>query len=105
MPQGLECYEDDGVTLTMSVTDRVTKILGSIDTGVTAGTFHVPAFAEGTPWVSYFAYNNEHPNSITAKVSVNTVNNTIEWNFNFENPFYPPPFARLTNTKIFYGIR
>lgn len=104
MPAGLECYEDDGTT-SVSIIDRIPKILGTIETGIQPGSITIPEFSQGIgiPWVVGCAYNKESINSFPAKVYLEGA--LIRWDFEFPNPYYPPPFSRRASVKIFYGIR
>jgi hypothetical protein len=34
----------------LEVTDRLTRVIGKVDTGISNGAMDVPGFATGTPW-------------------------------------------------------
>lgn len=49
MPAGLEVFDGAGA-LRLSLTDRLTRVLGSIPASSAAGSIAVPGFALGTPF-------------------------------------------------------
>ena len=49
MGQGLQVFAADG-SLIMDTVDRLTRIVGSVYSGVGAGSVSVPAFSTGTPF-------------------------------------------------------
>ncbi|ROL86475.1 hypothetical protein BK640_29310 [Pseudomonas protegens] len=99
MPQGLEVYDENGL-LVIAVTDRITKILGSIDSGLSSGSLNVPELALGRPWVRAICYTNGTVNEAPAAVSLNGT--VISWAFTSYNS--DPPNQVRRNTKITYGV-
>lgn len=99
MPAGLECYDDEGNVL-VSITDRITKVLGTINTNVSNGSLTVPEFSQGRPWFRAAALTQGIANETAATVTRS--GNTLTW-------FYPsgsdaPPNSTFRNTRIIYGI-
>lgn len=96
MPAGLECYADNG-TPTLSVTDRITKILGMFETNSVDGSINVPEFGLGKAWARGITYSTGTTNDTGAVVSI--VGTNLSWS-------YPPgpPNNTKRNTKIIYGI-
>ncbi len=50
MAQGLQIFDENG-NCTLDLTDRLCKVLGTVDTGFTGGSITNPLFAEGDFWV------------------------------------------------------
>ena len=100
MPAGFETFDGAG-NLIISVTDRITKILGTVDTGTSDGSIYVPGFSFGRPWVRGSAYTNGSPNELAAVAYIS--GNTIIWYFVGPGDT-PPPFTVRRNTKLTYGI-
>lgn len=49
MPQGLQVWDANGV-LTLDITTRLTRLVGSITTGVVDGSYTIP-FETGSPFI------------------------------------------------------
>lgn len=99
MPAGLECFADDGTVL-VSITDRVTKILGTVNTNLSNGSLNVADFSKGRPWFRAVAFTTGIANETPATVTRS--GNILSW-------YYPsdstaPPNTTFRNTKIIYGI-
>lgn len=56
MTVGLRVRDPATGVVQVEVTDRVTKVLGTLETGTAAGSITVPEFANGTPWVIALDY-------------------------------------------------
>lgn len=74
MPQGLILRDEIG-NVTLNVTDRITRILGQVQTGTGGGSHVDPGLATGTPWwwLSGERNNNEPMPYVTI------TGNTIQW--------------------------
>jgi hypothetical protein len=101
---GLETFDELG-NPTMAVTDRITKILGTIDTGLSDGSLDVPDLLKGRGWVRAVAYTNttSPASEIGATVYIDDNKTTIRWYFTGGQDVNPP-FSSFRNTKITYGI-
>lgn len=101
---GLETFDAFG-NPTMAVTDRITKVLGTIDTGLSAGSLDVPELLKGRGWVRAVAYTTTTSPAaeVGATVYIDTNKTTIRWYFNGPQDVNPP-FSSFRNTKITYGI-
>lgn len=90
MPQGLEVYDSSGV-LKLSITDRLSRVLGSIDIS-TNGSIIVAGFADGTPWVTFlpWAFVN-----VPKMPSISVSGTTLSWTY--------PGSGNVSGTLI-YGI-
>ena len=100
MPSGFETFDGSG-NLIISVTDRITKVLGSVDSGTSDGSVFVPGFSTGRPWVRAVAITNGSPNELAANAYIS--GNSVIWYFVGPNDS-PPPFTVRRNTRITYGI-
>lgn len=82
MPQGVEVYDAQG-RLVFGVTDRLTRIIGQVSTGTTAGSISVPAWALGlgTPWV-FVQQRNASANLFGKRtVRADVSGTTLSWSF------------------------
>lgn len=101
MPQGFQVFNGSGVLL-VDITDRLTRIVGQVATGTTAGSITVPEFngAYGTPWV-FVQQRNASANLFgkrTVKTSISGT--TLSWTF---EPSQFPSWEALPGV-IQYGV-
>lgn len=73
MPQGMQVRDASGA-LIQDVTDRVTRILGYVDTTTAAGSITDARFATGTP---FYQKGNVDFNSVGKNVTFS--GNTMSW--------------------------
>lgn len=77
MPAGLQVWDASG-QLVIDLANRLTRIIGMVDTGGTSGSISVPGFSQGTPFyavVPLNAYLDSY--QLTARASV--TGNTLSW--------------------------
>lgn len=101
MPIGLEVY-DANKKLIISVTDRITKILGSVYTNGAAGSISVPELSKGKPWANSIVVDGGNAGPLVGAL-VTISGTTISWSYN-DGYNLPPPLAVRKNSKITYGI-
>nr|WP_092069553.1 hypothetical protein [Dendrosporobacter quercicolus]NSL47514.1 hypothetical protein [Dendrosporobacter quercicolus DSM 1736]SDL92505.1 hypothetical protein SAMN04488502_1011194 [Dendrosporobacter quercicolus] len=82
MPCGLQIWDANG-NLTLDVTDRLTRVLGTFSTGTTDGSHTDAALAFGTPWIH--ATSSYPYNSYACQYTVSGT--TISWTFIEGSPF------------------
>jgi hypothetical protein len=96
MPQGLQVFNSSGV-LIVDMTDRLTRTIGEIDTGVSNGSFIDPYLSTGTPW--FFTLPSFDGFSVVdAPCSITISGNTISWIFDLSDG------AVASSRKIIYGV-
>lgn len=96
MAAGFEAFADTPMNeLLVSVTTRLSLILGVVETTEFAGSISVPQFASGTPWFSVVGF-------LTANVyqppNISISGNVLSW-----APFQGggPGYARV---RVLYGV-
>ncbi|MCY0385667.1 hypothetical protein OVY01_00105 [Robbsia sp. Bb-Pol-6] len=79
MANGLRCWDASG-NLTLDVTDRLTRFLGSLSTGTAAGSASIAGFSTGTPWIHVL--DSVNPSAATTQApSVSISGTTISWSY------------------------
>lgn len=94
MPQGLQCWDSNG-NMTLDVTDRLTRLLGTAETGVSNGSISDENLSAGTPWF-VLRDTSDYEMLTEATCSVTISGNTISWVFSST--------GTKTNKKIVYGV-
>ena len=97
MAYGLRVYDATGL-LQLDITDRITRVLGSLDTGTANGIFTMPDISgtggdywvcsldgPNTPW-----FGNQYGPSVTRNGAV------ISW-------IFTAPAARRLSARVLYG--
>ncbi|QXI37353.1 hypothetical protein [Pseudomonas xantholysinigenes] len=79
MAQGFESYNADGSSNTR-ITDRLTRILGTIGPVSAAGAITVPAFAQGTPWTAILQRNTTGGFNPFRCIQATVSGTTLSWN-------------------------
>jgi hypothetical protein len=79
MAAGLEVYNASGV-LRLSLTDRITRYIGTQYTGTADGAISDPALALGEPWF-LVTPNGDGANVAKAEPSVSISGTTLSWSF------------------------
>ncbi|BBP95975.1 hypothetical protein BSFA1_11040 [Burkholderia sp. SFA1] len=78
MAFGLECYDESGNPV-LRITDRITRLGGQFDTGTSDGSFSVPMFSGGTPFINV---RDADPYSTTTMCPTVTISGTtVTWSF------------------------
>lgn len=95
MPAGLEVFNSAGQTV-VSITSRLTKLLGQVNTGVYDGSITVPVVQGAIPWFFNFSAN---PDVFLISPVIRVEGNLISWRFG------SLPLNRRVSTTIFYGVR
>lgn len=96
MPAGFEVWDADGNPI-ISITDRVTRVLGQVETGASGGSQHHPSLSEGEPW-AYVQINQALSFSYVAP-SVYFSGNNIIWTYDVDPSHELPAPARIV-----YGV-
>lgn len=91
MPAGVEVFSATG-DLRLSITDRITRYIGTQFTGSNDGSISVGALALGTPWF-LVTPNGSGSNTGRVEPSVSIIGTTISWSFdglplNMRMPIY-----------------
>lgn len=94
MSFGLEVYDESG-NPTLTLTDRVGRILGSVVSGTSAGSITVPALATGTP---FYILRSEWLGVTLCPPTVTISGTQISWTF------ADPTFTERVSAEIFYGV-
>lgn len=100
MPQGLQVWGEDG-SLVVDVTSRLTKILGSVNTGTSSGSISLSNLPiSGEIW--YFSIGNfsSVPNPYAMPPKITLSGTTLSWYVESGIPNYLKAPA-----TIFYGVR
>ena len=93
MAQGLQCFDNNGNKV-LDVTDRLTRVLGTFDTGTSNGSISDTNLANGIPW--YITQNSAEAKWYgKAPFSVNISSNNISWTFGD---------GTIVSRKIIYGV-
>lgn len=92
MSQGLQVFHADG-SVALDTTWRITRVMGSVVTGIVDGFIDVPDLAQGAPWYSLLAadFGNIVPN-------VEISGTRISWSF-----FNAGGTAYARSATIVYG--
>lgn len=94
MSFGLEVYGQDG-NVTLSVTDRAGRILGSVNSGTSPGSINVPALSSGSP---FYILRSEWLGVTLCPPTVTISGTQISWTF------ADPTFTDRVAAEIFYGV-
>lgn len=93
MPQGLQCFDDNGNSV-LDVTDRLTRVIGELETGVSDGSVYNESLTYGIPW--FIVINDSAPWYTKASVQVSVANGTLSWSLSTT--------GQRSNNKIIYGV-
>lgn len=99
MPQGFETYDASG-NITISVTDRLTKLIGSFTTTTSNGSQSIGVPAGGTVWINLTAPTGE---DFLALPRAYYSAGVIYWTFT-DNPVSAPPVQYRRTATITYGV-
>jgi hypothetical protein len=78
MPSGIEIYDNQG-RLTMDLTIRISRLLGSVQTGQAAGSLSTGDFQMGTPyWFTPSSSDNFSTNG-PLKKDISITGTTLTW--------------------------
>lgn len=98
MTVGVRIRNSDTGKIVLDITDRLTRILGSVNTGTNPGSIVVPEFAQGSPWYYFAGVGRSSPFDNGNKPIVTISGNTLSWAFtNFSGR------TRYADT-IIYGL-
>jgi len=75
MPAGLECFDSLGRSV-ISVTTRITRILGNVTTGIANGSISNPGFSQGT---AYYLVLGQDVGLLSPTISIS--GNTLSWSW------------------------
>lgn len=79
MPAGIQAYAPDG-TLLVSITDKIGKVLGYVDTGTSSGSLTNPALARaGAFFLISSATFSPRTSSTKTKVTLNKSTGVLSW--------------------------
>lgn len=96
MTYGLIVYDAAGNPV-VNVSDRLGRILGSVNVGTTSGSVSVPAFAEGAP---FYFLRADGPQQGTFPPTITISGTTLSWSA----PSGYNSYWDRTPGTIFYGI-
>jgi hypothetical protein len=91
MRAGVEVFNESGA-LRLSITDRITRYIGTQFTGSNDGAIVAPALSLGTPWF-LVTPNGSGSNTGRVEPSVSITGTTLSWSFgglpvNMRMPIY-----------------
>lgn len=95
MPQGLQLFDVSG-NRTLDVTDRITRYLGSFQTGTDNGSFSDQRLSQGVP---FYQIVSEGEIGAVNFPSIMLSGTTFRWEF-FTTGLYAP----RTNSTVYYGV-
>lgn len=96
MSYGTQFFDGNG-RLRVRITDRLTRILGSVETGTSDGSISVPAFAGRQPFAQ-LALNSGAPAGSYFAPEFEISGTTLSWRFLVAAAAY------RANARIIYGI-
>lgn len=107
MPAGIQTFDASG-NLILDLTDRITRLIGSVVTGTVAGSIVVPEFSQGTPFFAVvdtgvLSGGWDYTGSGTAPMVPTISGTTLSW----DRPRNAPGAAYHSNPRsvtIFYGV-
>lgn len=99
MPQGLQVFDANG-QIVLDVTDRLTKILGTLTTTTSDGSLAIPAPGWGTVWIQMSAVSGE---DFLAVPRVYYQGGAIYWTFSGASGVAPPASFRRP-VQLIYGV-
>lgn len=104
MPQGLEVYDEQG-QLRFSATDRLTRLIGEVYSGSSAGAISVPEFAtHGSPWFCVYDDTSTSAGTLGNQLYTPVVTisgTTLSWTF-MDGPNNPSGIRQPST--ILYGV-
>lgn len=92
MPAGFQVWDASG-NLIVTVTDRLTRVLGQVDTGTSNGSITDGNFSLGSPFFYYVSYSNSRP---IYQPVITLTGISLSWSFNVSSPRF--------GGRIIYGI-
>lgn len=81
MTVGLRIRNRTTGAVTFEVTDRLTRVLGSVYTGSVNGAIAVPAFSQGIPWAYANGIGNQNLFSFGQFPKVTISGTILSWTF------------------------
>ncbi|KQE85723.1 hypothetical protein [Acinetobacter lactucae] len=101
MPQGLQTW-DANENITLDLTDRLTKVLGTINTGTTNGSQNVGTFSNADFWFTCIPIANTN-NVKAIGPSVKYANGLLSWDWSDTNND-PNNASIIYPGLIIYGV-
>lgn len=96
MPQGMQVWDANGV-LIMDITDNLPRFIGSVNTGVIAGSVAIPDFAGGRGFAYSTDVTGTYPGDAVNRPIFQVSTSGISWDWGSG-----PPTRR--STTILYGV-
>lgn len=96
MSAGLQCFSATG-ELTVNVTDTLPRLIGSVSTGLNAGSIRVPAFADGRGFAFSMDAGGYYPGEAVNRAQFVVTTAGIDW-------YFPAGSPRLKSIVIVYGV-
>lgn len=97
MSYGLQVKNPNNGKVILTVTDRLTRLLGSFDTGKSNGSFNVPALDNSSAFF-IAETTNQDPYDYGERPTVSISGNTISWSY------YQPGVQTNSEMRITYGV-
>lgn len=98
MPQGLQIFDVNSNCL-LDITDRLTRVLGSFETGTSDGSITDFNLTSGTPW--FYTYNPSDTYNVRVPCKISFSGNIISWSF---QSGYCANQQGRANLKVIYGV-
>lgn len=94
VPQGLQVF-DRGGNIVLDITDRLSRVLGSVNTGAVAGSTSNAALSSGTPWHMNTNADGTIMGTSDAQCVVSFSGTTMSWSYGA---------GTAKNVDILYGV-
>ena len=94
VPQGLQVFDANGA-LILDITDRLTRILGEVNTGAVAGSVTDSGLSSGTLWYIAFRVDGAMWSSADADLAISISGTTLSWSYGT---------GTAQNMTITYGV-
>lgn len=102
--RGLRVRDRATGTIILDITDRLTRVIGVINSGSAAGSVSIPAFSLGGGWAAVLESQlpPSSPSTLYSYpiVSIDNVNLTLSWSF----PNYQGQTVTIIPCDIIYGV-
>lgn len=88
--------------VTVEITDRLTRVIGFIDSGTSDSSIIVPGLALGDGWAAVMEYQpgNQSPSTLYSYPIVSVSGSTVSWTF----PNYQGQSNTRVSCAIIYGV-
>jgi len=94
VPQGLQVFDASG-NIVLDITDRLTRVLGEVNTGAAAGSVTDAGLSSGDPWYIAFRVDGAMWSSADADLAISISGTTLSWSYGS---------GTAQNMTITYGV-